>query len=359
MEGKFQVSFDDKTYETVVASDATAAKGVARIKRIQALDPSGQMNRADLMGHASVKIAKVVEVTVAVLVAIGSLALLYLLQQLDAWTAARMGHVAHAGVLDLIGTSGTAITSTISALAAVTGDSLVVPFFPESKKAWLLQIWNDSQTAGTLRVRSGKMHDNVSGIRVDTLASDLYPLLPWGARQHLESGDTLNVDLAGSGTAGDIEYVMLLRYFEELSAQHSRLITHDEALKRTKDIHANENTIATGATAAWAGSEAINVEIDQLHARSDYALLGYLVDTECPAVAWRGPDTANVRVGGPGIETDRNMTQDWFLRLSRMYAMALVPVINADNKSATNIDALQDENGADVTVISIYAELSK
>jgi hypothetical protein len=32
-------------------------------------------------------------------------------------------------------------------------------------------------------------------------------------------------------------------------------------------------------------------------------------------------------------------------------------MIDADNKAATMIDTLQDENGADTTVISIYAEL--
>jgi hypothetical protein len=306
-----------------------------------------------------VKIAKVTEVTVAIVLSVATWAAIATLVYLDGLSRAHLGVALHAGVLDIMAANGTAIGATLAALTAVTGDSLIVPFFPESKKAWLLTLWTDVQVAGTARVRSAKLHDNVNGIRFDTVISDLYPLLSWSLKQQLYSGDQLNVDLAGSAVAGDIEYVVLLRYFEELSAQHSRLITPEEASKRTVNISSVENTISTGATSAWAGAEAINAETDQFHARSDYALVGYVVDTEVPAIAWRGPDTANVRVGGPGIETDREVTQDWFAQLSRASGIPCVPVFNADNKAATLIDALQDENGADTTVISIYAELSK
>jgi hypothetical protein len=359
MEGRFSVTFDDGTVEEVLAENATAAKAIARTKRVRDLDPAGSMPKADVMGHGSVKIAKVVEIVAAILLSVATYAALAGLLYLDTLSRAHLGVTVHAGVLEVMAASGTAIGATLAALAAVTGDSLQIPFFPETKKGWLLQLWADVQVAGTLRVRSAKMHDNVSGIRFDTIISDTNPLLPWGSKQPLYSGDLLNIDLAGSAVAGDIEYVVLLRYFEELSAQHSRLITAEEAYKRTVNISAVENTISTGATAAWAGSEAINAEIDQFHARTDYALLGYVVDTEAPAVAWRGPDTANVRCGGPGLETERGVTQNWFADLSKVFGMPLVPLFNADNKAATNIDALQDENGADTTVISVYAELSK
>lgn len=358
MEGKYRVTFDDGSVEELTAADATKAKNAARTKRILALDPAGNMNKADLMSHGSVKIRQVVEVAVAIFAIICVHALYAAVVTATGGHATDAHYVLQAGVLDLMAFTGTAINTTITAIAAVTGDSAMVPSFVEGKKAWLMQVWCDFQAAGTFRIHSGKMHDNSSGIRYDIIASDLYPLLPWGAKQPLYTGDTINVDAAGSATAGDIEYVLLLRYFEELSAQHANMITGTEALQKAGNLHMVENTIATGATAAWAGAEAINAEIDQFHARSRYALLGYVVDTECPAVAWKGFDTANQRVGGPGIETDREVTQDWFLQLSRMYSLPLVPVFNADNRAATTIEALQDENGADTTVISIYAELA-
>jgi hypothetical protein len=261
--------------------------------------------------------------------------------------------------LEVIAAQGTAIGATLAALAAVTGDSLAVRSSPTEKLTRLVQMWTDVQVAGTARVRSPRMHDNNQGIRVDTIISDLYPLIPWGVTQRVYANDVLGVDLAGSAVAGDIEYVLLMLLYEDLAGANARVIDEAELMRRAVNISSVENTIATGATATWGGSEAINAENDQFHAGGLYALTGYLVDTEAPAIAWRGPDTSNYRVGGPGLETDRSITQDWFLKLSRALKIPLIPVFSAENKAGTQIDALQDENGADTTVISHYVELSK
>jgi len=178
-------------------------------------------------------------------------------------------------------------------------------------------------------------------------------------RQRLYSNDVLTVELAGSAVGGDIEYVLMMLLYEDLAGAAATFIGPDELQRRGMNISAVENTISTGATAAWAGSEAINAEFDQFHANGLYALAGYVVDVEAPAVAWRGPNTSNYRVGGPGLETDRSITREWFINLSKATGVPLIPVISAENKAGTLIDALQDENGADTTVISYWIELSK
>lgn len=261
--------------------------------------------------------------------------------------------------LEMIGAGGTAIGATIAALAAVTGDSLAVRAGAENKRIDLVQFWTDVQVAGTARIRSARMHDNVQAIRQDTVVSDLYPLMPSGIRQRLYPNDVIVAELAGSAVAGDIEYLLMLLLYEDLAGASARFITPDELMRRAINISAVENTIATGTTAAWAGSEAINAEFDQFHAGGQYALVGYTVDTEAPAIGYRGPDVSNYRVGGPGLETDRAVTRDWFIWLSRMLGEPLIPVFSAENKAGTLIDALQDENGADVTVTSYFVELSK
>ena len=358
MKGPYEVHFDDGSVERVTANTADEAKSIAKTARIRALDPAGAKLRADVLSHASVKVAKVCEAALVLLLgALAQGALLGLAYLETVWPGADLV-TAHAGVLEIMAAQGTAIGATLAALAAVTGDSLQVPFFPESKKAWLLNLWADVQVAGTLRVRSAKMHDNVNGLRYDTAIADLSPALPYCVKQPLYSGDLLNIDLAGSAVAGDIEYVVLLRYFEELSAQHSRLITYDELMKRAVNVITVENTIATGTTATWTGAEAINAEIDQFHARSFYAIAGYQSDAQAAAIAYRGPDTANVRLGGPGLITERWMTASWFTDLARKTGMALIPVFNGDNKAATFIEALQDENGTDTTVSTTLVELS-
>ena len=171
--------------------------------------------------------------------------------------------------------------------------------------------------------------------------------------------DVLTVELAGSAVAGDIEYVSMLQYYPELPGTMMRAITREELVRRAVNVFTVENTLALGTTGGYSGAEAINAEFDQFHAGGLYALIGYKVDVECASVAWRGADTGNLRVGGPGIETEPEMTADWFGRLSDAFKLPLIPVFSAENKGGILVDGVQDENGADVTVTSIFVELGK
>jgi len=356
-EGTYRIYFADQSYEDVKAQSRDEAKSKAHALRVREVDPSGRMAREDLASHARVKVARVAEHGIDTIVALLALAAALGAALLDYLAPLGARELHTAGVMQVIGAAGTAIGATISAISAVTGDSLIIPFFNESKKAWLLELWTDVQVAGTARVRSGKWHDDVQGIRFKTIISELSPLIPFGTRQPIYSGDTLHVDLAGSAVAGDQEYVFMLMWYEELSAQAARLLTYEQYLARAGNIITAENTIATGTTTAWTGTAAINATIDQFHARSDYAILGYTVDVEASAVAWRGPDFANVRVGGPGDETKREVTANWFVALARATGLPCIPVFNGDNKSATVVESVQDENGADTTLNTILCEL--
>ena len=359
MKGRFLVTFNDGSSAELEAETADAAKTAAKNAAYTKLDPGGNLPLADRRSHPSVLVQSVKELGTA---AIG-LGLMLLTGWIASWLEAQIGGapagVLTAGVLTLFAAKGTAINTTIAALAAVTGDSLTVPHFPDTKKAWLLQVWADVQLAGTLRIRSPKMHDNVNGIRVATIASDVVPLLPWGVKSPLYPGEVLAVELAGSSTGGDEEFICLLAYFEELSAQHSKLISADEAIARTMNLITVENSITTLTTGVWTGAEAINAEIDQFQHNDEYAILGYKVSAECAAIRYRAPDFANVGLGGPGVETDPELLADWFLRISRAYSLPLVPVFNSANKASVFIEALQDENGTDVVVSTYLARLRK
>ena len=252
---------------------------------------------------------------------------------------------------------GTAINTTLAALTALSGDSLSVANFALGKTALLIQMWADVQAAGTARVRSPKMHDNVNGIRFDTIASDPRPLMPWGAAQPLYPNDTLIVELAGSATAGDIEYVALLEWFEDMPGVQGRLFDWAQIRPRIEQVLTVENTLATGSTAAYGGSEAINAEIDQFQQGVDYALLGFKVDAEAAVIGWRAVDFGNLRVGGPGEETEADVLSNWFVRLSNEYGRPMIPVFNGSNKASVLIDSVQDENGTDTTVTTWLARL--
>lgn len=259
--------------------------------------------------------------------------------------------------LNIVTAQGTAIGATLAALTAVTGDSLAVQNFDLGKKAWLLQLWCDAQVAGTLRLRSPKMHDNVNGIRIDTLVSDTQPLLPWGVPQQLYPNDNLVVELAGSAVAGDLETVSMLHYYEDLPGINARFITPEALAARYDQVLTGENTITTGTGGGYQGAEAINAEIDQFQNGVDYALLGYKIDTEMNVVGYRAPDFGNLRIGGPGDDTNPHLYSSWFVNLSKFYGKALIPVFNGQNKASILIDVICDENGADPTVTSYFARL--
>lgn len=259
--------------------------------------------------------------------------------------------------IDLITGRVTAPGATLTALVMSAGDTLTVRNAPIDSLVRLIQAWADNQAAGTLRIRSPRLHDNVEGIRLDVVLSEVKPLLPERFVQPLIPQDTLVAELSGSAVAADIESAAMLLFYDNLPGIAARLIDPATLLSNMVNLVTVENTLALGVGGGYSGEEALTAEFDQLKANTDYALLGYLVDAECAAVAWRGSDTGNLRVGGPGDELGREYTRAWFYRLSMAYQVPMIPVFNSANKDAILVDGVQDENGVDVTVTSIFAQL--
>lgn len=261
--------------------------------------------------------------------------------------------------IDCISGQATAPSTTFTGLTMNAGDSLVVRNAPIDSAVRLIQAWAKNQTAGTLRIRSPRIHDNVQGIRVDVLSSDVKPLLPKRFMQPLVPQDTLIAELTGSATGGDLETAAMMLYYENLPGVNARLIDGPTLMANMVHLMTVENTLALGTSGGYSGEEAITAEFDQLKANTDYALVGYLVDDECAMIGWRGSDTGNLRVGGPGDDAGRDYTRSWFLDLAMAYGMPMIPVFNSANKDAILIDGVQDENGTDVTVTSIFAQLKE
>lgn len=281
------------------------------------------------------------------------------LSPLDSLFASGAEGLLYGPALNIVSSSGTAIGATLAATTILAGDSFQVQNQDISKKALLLQFWADVQVAGEVRARSPKFHDNVDGIRTATMIGIVEPLMPWGVPQRLYAQDVLTVDLAGSAVAGDVETVSMLQFYEDLPGTSARFITPEELMRRLLNILSVRNTITTTAGPGYSGAEAIDTEVDLMKANTDYALLGYAVTVEAATVAWRGPDTGNLRLGGPAEPALWHHTRQWFVRLSKAYGLPLIPVINSANKGATLVDAAQDENAAAVPLVSYFAELAK
>jgi hypothetical protein len=260
--------------------------------------------------------------------------------------------------LEILAGIATAPSTTITALTMSNGLTNTVRNCGDETEVKLLQAWSDSQGVGFLQARSPKMHDNVRGITMSTSIAEVDPLLPRGFAQRLFSQDTLSLGISGSATAGDIETGCFLVYYPELPGIDARFISCEELMSRGRGIMGQTNVIATGTAGNFSGSQAINASQDNWKANVDYALVGYQVDVDCAAVRWIGSDSGNLGVGGPGNAKDKQLTSRWFYDLSDKFQIPLIPVFNAANKSSILIDAAQDENGADVTVTSLFVELA-
>lgn len=262
------------------------------------------------------------------------------------------------GLMELLVGQVTAPSTTLTALTMNSGNSLTVRNTSPQATIMLMQVWVDNQAAGTFRVRGPEFHDNVQGMRFDITASEVDPLIPWGITEKLKPQQTIIAELSGSGTAADIESAALLLYYSDIPGLTGRYITPEEVTRRKESLMTVENTLSLGTAGGYSGEEAINAEFDLWEANRDYALVGYLVDGEAAAIRWRGTDTGNLGIGGPGNEVDRQLTNNWFAMLSKTYGMPLIPVFNSANKASILIDGHQDENGTDVTVTSIFALLT-
>jgi hypothetical protein len=259
--------------------------------------------------------------------------------------------------IEVIGGRAVAPGAVMTAVTVNAGDSLAVRYAKEGTPIWLLSAWVKSQGSGLLQVRSPQLHDNVRGIRVGHVVAQVYPLVPQRLLQPLVSQDQLTVELTGSAVAGDFELAELLIYYEDLIGVQGRFIGLEELRARVEDYEVVENTITTGAGGGYTGAEAINAEQDLMYANTDYALVGYLCQAINGTIRWRGVDTGNVGVGGPGNALDKDLTRAWFIDLAETTGLPCIPVFNSANKAGILIDCQQDENAAAVLVSSIFARL--
>lgn len=260
--------------------------------------------------------------------------------------------------LDLVAGQATAPGGTLTNLTMNSGDSLAVRAAAPGSEIRLIQMWSKNQAAGVHLVRSPRLHDNVQGIRYRNVANQVIHDFPWDIFQKLYSQDTLVAQISGSAVGGQFEQMALQVYYADLPGVFARFTTMADVQARGINIEGQEVAITPGVAGGYSGQAAINATFDNLIANTDYAVLGYRVDARCCLVAMRGADTGNLRVGGPGEPILHDVTENWFVWLSRWQNKALIPVINSANKTGIFVDVMQDQAGAAVNITWILVQLA-
>jgi hypothetical protein len=298
---------------------------------------------------------------IGLLVAVASF--LYLPIQVMAHGEARTAMVGAGGKgMELLSGLVTAPGATFTAWTVATGNSLQIRSADTSSRVVLLGAWAWNQVAGTLRIRSPRLHDFQQGIRMRVPVNNVGPMYPPSgdtfASQLLIPQDTLTVEQTGSGVGGQIETGSLLVWYDSLPGIGGRFISPDVLQKSGVNVIGQEVSITTGVAGGYSGQVAINSSFDNFKANTDYALVGYMTDTRVCSVRFQGIDTGNLGVGGPGDPAFRDVQNDWFIRLSNSFNLPMIPVFNSANKSAILVDATAQQVAVTSVVTAFMVELA-
>jgi hypothetical protein len=255
-------------------------------------------------------------------------------------------------------TVGFAVASTGAFVGGVgfTGQSGVVRNTALGSKVNLEGFWAQNATAGIARVRSPRLHDNVNGIRYNSIAVTPLNFLGLAPQTPLVPQDQLTVEFQGTNTEADSVY--LHASYASLPGSDGNYIGWDQCKARIVDIVTVEEQLAAAATANnWSAGTPLNAFEDLLKANTWYALLGYTVSAVCGAIAIQGPDTGGLKVGGPGSINPLE-TREWFRWMDQYGEEPAIPVINSANKGGTFVYAGSTAATYTGNIDLLFAELS-
>jgi hypothetical protein len=262
--------------------------------------------------------------------------------------------------LELLVGGATAPSTTFTGLTMATGNTLTIRSANIGSQIFLTRSWAFNNAAGAFRIRSPRLHDNQQGIRMQVNATTPDPRYPaWGFMQGLIPQDVLVAEITGSATSGQIEQGALLVYYGDLPGVQARFCTPAQLTRWGVNMMGQYVPITAGSSGGYSGQVAVNsaTGCDNWKANTDYALMGYTVDTACCAVRIQGVDSGNLGLGGPGLATVPELTENWFTWLSAYYGVPMIPIFNAANKNAILVDVAQNQGGAAVNISFSFVEL--
>lgn len=235
------------------------------------------------------------------------------------------------------------------------GDSFQVPSFDLSSNAYIEQVHANGATTDFIRIRSPRLHDANQGLRVWVGGTTRRSLLPWGMNETLYPSDTptVEIDATGAGTGG----ILVTYGFTDLPGVQPRLALWPEVQPRIVHVMGCEVDVTSGAIGTWGASAAINSVFDNFEAGADYAWLGYTCSVAVTGLALTGKDTGNLKIGGPGANDNYEST-NYFINMADMTGRPSIPIIAANNKGSTILQAVDVAAATATKVTLLLAQLA-
>jgi hypothetical protein len=236
------------------------------------------------------------------------------------------------------------------------GDSVNIPNFAAGTPASLLAVSGGAVASGIIRIRSPLIHDQAQGLRLVRGAGPQVVFAPPDAPQPLFAQDHLIIETSAGATAKSV--VAWWIYLSNMPGAAANLRTAQEVEAATVNVTGLLCTLAgVAAAGTYSGEQAINVTQNTLRANTNYALMGATFSETIDVAMVNGPDTGHYNVGIPGL-AENIWTRRWFMDLSLLTGLPLVPVINSANAGATMIKAASVEAHAAPNISLILAQLS-
>lgn len=255
--------------------------------------------------------------------------------------------------VDTIWTSATNPGAVLTATTAATGDNLTVRNFDSTTQTAALEhIFRRGVTAGIASVQSPRMHDNATGVNINSGEAVDTLVLPNALYNPVFPADTLIPKVTGG--AAETDAVALVIYYSDIPGLKGQFIGPGDIQGQVRNIKAFQVAAPAGAN-AWTDTVITTTE-NQIHADADYAVLGYKCSTTAGMVGVKAPETGNLRVCGPATTTGVD-TADWFWRWSRDRGLPLIPIFNANNRFGVFVGAIDVAAVAGLVVTLVCAEL--
>jgi len=232
---------------------------------------------------------------------------------------------------------------------AATGDSLTIK--NGKGKICTMAGWSSRQVAGFSQIVVPSGHDTTRNYRAGVAIGLGQLIMPMDMQMNFDAQETIASTIAGSNTAGDIELDSFLIWYADFPGISMRSITAEQVESRVLKYTTVETTVTAVATGQYAEA-LITADSDLLKANTDYAILGMNSRTGCHAMTVKAPDFGNVRVGCPG-NLRPELTNQWFMLLSRIHNKPLVPVFNTGNKAQVTVGFNMNETAAN-TLVTMY-----
>lgn len=248
-------------------------------------------------------------------------------------------------------------STTLTELTPNKNSTFAVRTTPEGTKVTLENMWGQNATGGVARIRSPRLHDNVQGIRVRVPKADARLLLPFAVREPLYPQDVLTVE--STGGASETDTLAYIVSYEKLPGTEANLKSPAEVLPRIQAIMGTELALESSTSVAgeFGATKFLSQELNQFKRPHEYAILGYLVNVECTAVAFHGTDIGEVRIGGPGA-VEPAWTGEWFIRLSEETGLPCIPCFQAGNTESILCEVMHAKESEKVNVTVLCAQLS-